>query len=217
MAILKLPFKILLFAFLLFVLVAAAQLLFYAYLQSTSSLPQRSELIIVFSGEKERIEAAMHLVDIGLGEHLAVINKTKKQLKKEIEEKNGSKKAILLTGKESRSTFEDVYWAVQLIRKHKFRSVTLVTSSYHMPRAFILFKTHLLVTGQKAELRFHSVEIVPESSRSAFAVLFYNETVKIWGSALELIGNLFTGRLMYDLPWFQNISELTHQYLLIYE
>ena len=217
MAILKLPFKILLFAFLLFVLVAAAQLLFYAYLQSTSSLPQKSELIIVFPGEKERIDDALQLVDLGLGKHLAVINKTKKQLKNEIEKKNGSKKAILLTGKESRSTFEDVYQATQLMRKHDFRTVTLVTASYHMPRALLLFKAHLLGSGLDVELFYHSVKIDRQISISIFSGLFYNEVVKMWGSMMELAGNLVTNRLMYDSPWFDTISDLAHKYLLIYE
>jgi len=217
MAILKLPFKILLFAFLLFVLVAAAQLLFYAYLQSTSSLPQKSELIIVFPGEKERIDDALQLVDLGLGKHLAVINKTKKQLKNEIEKKNGSKKAILLTGKESRSTFEDVYQATQLMRKHDFRTVTLVTASYHMPRALLLFKAHLLGSGLDVELFYHSVKIDRQISISIFSGLFYNEVVKMWGSMMELAGNLVTNRLMYDSSWFDTISDLAHKYLLIYE
>ncbi|HKJ64663.1 MAG TPA: YdcF family protein [Desulfopila sp.] len=214
MGILKLPFKIFLFVSLLFLLVATAQLLFYAYLQSTSSLPQRSELIIVFPGEKERIEAALQLVDIGLGEHLAVINKTKKQLKNEVKEKNGSKKAVLLTGKESRSTFEDVYRAVQLIRKHKLHTVTLVTASYHMPRALFLFKTHLFGSGLNVELRHLSVEIAREPSLSTLSGLFYDEAVKMWGSTVELVGNQATGRLMYDLPWFQSISKLAHRFIL---
>jgi len=214
MAIIKLPIKILLLTGLFILFIALIQLLFYIYLATNESTPQKSELIVVFPGGKERMEAALDLVETGLGEHLAVINKTKKRLKQEIERKNESEKAVLLTGEESRSTFEDVYRASQLIRVHNFRTVTLVTSSYHMPRALFLFKAHLLSSGLDVKVYYHCVTIDRQILAPIFTGHFYNEIFKMWGSMMELTGNFITGRLMYDSPWFDTISDLAHTYLL---
>ncbi len=206
--------KLLLFAAALILLVALAQFsAFYLLADNTKTLHQ-ADIIIIFPGGKEREQTAWTLAEQGLAPNLIVINSTSNRLKNKAEKYEIDEQLRLLGGGTSRSTFEDVYVAVESIRQHSFNSAILVTSSYHMPRALLLLKMHLLAQGMKVDIQHFPVIAEENKPHSAALGVYYNEMLKIWGSLVEIAGYHLTGKLMNDLPFFQKISEVAHKYLL---
>jgi len=83
--------------------------------------------IVVFTGEKGRVEKALNLYEEGWGSFLHISGKQKQ-------------KTITpyISHDDALNTQENVDLTLRWIRKHGLRSVRLVTSDYHMPRCLAL-------------------------------------------------------------------------------
>lgn len=129
----------------------------------------------------------------------------------DLAKKYGNQDGInLLSGAKSRSTFEDALVMKQLLKQHQFKSVILVTSDYHMPRAYLISRLVLLGTGVRLQYftvheknRKHSM-----STSMAQCKLLSNEIVKLWGSIVELAWYQATGILPRDIVLLNKISSL---------
>jgi uncharacterized SAM-binding protein YcdF (DUF218 family) len=206
--------KVLLIPAALILLVSIAQLCAFFFLADNNKTLRQADIIVAFPGGKEREQTAWTLAEQDLAPNLVVINSTSNRLKYKAEQYKINKQLHLLEGGTSRSTFEDVYIAVEVIREQGLKSAILITSSYHMPRSLFLFKTHLLCLGMNIDVQFFPV-IAADKKRLAVKVgIYYNELIKSWGSILELTGYHLSGRFMNDSPWFQKANMFVHKYLI---
>jgi len=158
-------------------------------------LPAKADLIAVFPGKQERIEAGVKLAAAGHGLHLAVASHvpTEKIIEPYLKKYPIPGNTIkTLTAGLSRDTFEDALVTLQLVKKHNFKSIILVTSDYHMTRAFTLLR--LMLWNSKVQITRWAV--TGNSEARYLEVL--SEMVKFWGSLCELILFKVSGRLPLD-------------------
>lgn len=116
------------------------------------SIPSKIEAIVVLTGGKGRLQFALKLFEqyqpkvlfiAGAGTGLSSI------FSKEELEKNDASKIVL--DQRSRSTYQNAEEAKAYMTEHGIRSFVLVTSNYHMKRAFFLFR----------EIFPSNIEIIP--------------------------------------------------------
>jgi uncharacterized SAM-binding protein YcdF (DUF218 family) len=195
-------------------IVAILQFGTFVYFEKKHINLEKSDLILVFPGDKDRTVAAYTLAEKGHGSNVSIISKNSEQLKKIAVKYHLPPDVRMIAVGESRSTFEDAYRAREVIGRNNYTSVILVTSSYHMPRALFLLKTHLLSSGLKVDIQYYPVGIQGNTSLPEQLRLNYNEFVKIWGSTIEMVGNLLTGSLLYDYSRFKKVSDFIHKYLI---
>jgi uncharacterized SAM-binding protein YcdF (DUF218 family) len=129
----------------------AAELLYF-HMVLTSPAPEgKAEAVIVFNGSVERIEpghraAATHEAKFLVFSPVQAL--TLKTYEK-LYPKTGSE---YITEDKARTTFENAYYANEIIADYHMGSVLLLTSAYHMPRSFLLLKLFLLGEGVKLDL-----------------------------------------------------------------
>jgi len=167
--------------------------------------PQKVDLIVVYPGTSSRLAAGCKLAREGCSANLAVSGYTSEQLAAAAKVYDLPPNLGLLAYNQSRSTFEDAYNTRQLVQKHQLSSVLLVTSDYHLPRAYLLTRLMLLGTGTA----LHPYAIIDKSflhgengAAGLRTKMLLAEMVKFWGSLTEMTGALATQQLMLDLPWY---------------
>jgi uncharacterized SAM-binding protein YcdF (DUF218 family) len=157
-------------------------------------------LIVIFPGDKKRISAGYALAKEGYATNLTVINHTSEQLQKMTVNHKDLQKVKMVTSGKGRSTFEDVYNTQQIINRHQYQSIILVTSSYHMPRSLFLLKASLLSSAPKVKVQYYPVKMATDLSTSMVMRLCYNEIAKLWGSTIEMVGYQLTHTLLMKNP-----------------
>jgi len=158
---------------------------FYWILQKQET-PNKADAIVVFAGSDDRVEAEYKLAGSGLGDFLVISPASEKQLKKyEHINGNGFGTRYIIENK-ARTTFENAVYTRKIVEKHNLQSIILLTSSYHLPRSFLLLKT--ILTGTNTEIHLHGVGI-PRFKE------IYNEMVKLWASLGEFAYYRLTGHL----------------------
>ncbi len=129
----------------LFVLWSAGFVLFS---RTINAYPQdnktKTDAIIALTGGRNRISAAVKLLNQGLAPRLLISGVQKDIPRKDIEKIN----AIKLTGKpeieiedKSQNTVENAIEATDWIKKNNICSIRLVTSNYHLPRSIQEFRS----------------------------------------------------------------------------
>jgi hypothetical protein len=154
------------------------------------------DLFVVFKGDDDRIANAYR--EIGAQKTvLSIPGATEKTTHNWQEKYAPETRAVLAPFTEStHSTFEDALQAKQLIHEKGYKRVVLITSDYHLPRSWLLLR--LLTFGDEIDLKLSSATTpVATLQKSKY---YYNETVKFWGSLLELGYYLVTGRRLASTP-----------------
>lgn len=116
---------------------------FLAFVNQLDQAPERpqrtSDGIVVLTGGADRIIDAMELLAEGYGKRLLItgVHKetTRRQLRHRVRKFAKSFDCCVDLGHEARDTAGNAQEAADWARQHQMRSVILVTSSYHMPRA----------------------------------------------------------------------------------
>lgn len=191
------------------------QMAFFAWIWNSSGPihMHKADLIVVFPGEQDRIVEGHGLARAGNSDNLLIIGQTKNSITKQVKQFGDDSPSVkLVTSKQSRSTFEDVIVARQIILENHFKSVVLVTSSYHMPRVLFLFKTILMASGIKVELQYYPVELRDNSNTKRFC---FNEIIKFWGSLVEMLGYQLTGDLLRDIPLWGKVGHFVKYRFLL--
>ena len=105
----------------------------------------QTEAIVVLTGGRYRIGEGMKLLNSGLARELFISGVEKNTSLEEI----GKKQAIdfntereISIGKKSTNTVENAEETREWLKKHKIKSIRLVTSNYHMPRSLAEFRYH---------------------------------------------------------------------------
>ncbi|BDD87673.1 YdcF family protein [Desulfofustis limnaeus] len=184
------------FALGVFLLVSLVQLSSAWYLQRPPQAPGQTDLVVVFPGDDNRFAAGCQLVKNGHSSRLMIINQSASSMKAIAKKHHVPAGIILLPGGTSRSSFEDAFRTSEAITDLGVRSVTLVTSAYHLPRALFLLKSVLALNGK--EIAVHHYPVQDEHPTKRKLQLYYNELLKLWGSSSEMAGYFVSGHLVLD-------------------
>lgn len=194
-------------------LVAVIQASTAIYFAKNTATLKPADLVVVFPGGSRRIITGIDLIKDGLAPRFMVISTTAPHLQ-ELLKKNGAPETIgTLPGGESRSTFEDVYQTIRTIQDNQLRSVIVVTSSYHLPRAMFLLRVSLGLAGQ--DVRIHGFAVKEEQGLSKNLVQYPNEAIKLWGSIIEMTGQYVTGQLLLDAPILKKVQRAFKEAFLL--
>jgi len=99
--------------------------------------------------------------------------------------------AQLLIEPEARSTTQNAQFIARLIAQHGYKSVTVETSWYHVPRSWVLMQ--LAVLGQG--ITVHMAAADPAPSNYWIEPVFWQEQIKLWAS------------LASEVPWVVDASQ----------
>jgi len=139
------------FRTILFVFLAWLSGFFWFYLQVTKETPQtiaKADAIIVFTGEKGRIDEGLFLLNNKNADKLFIsgvgkrtqLNELSKYLTSFDPSKARALKDSITLGRLANSTKENVAESAEWIKKNNAHKIILVTSNYHMQRSLMLFK-----------------------------------------------------------------------------
>ena len=154
---------------------------------------------MVFPGAPERIAAGYRLAKEGYAPHLAIAGKSVKSFKY-YAGKYGLPSTVQPIGNcTTRTTFEDALCTRNVVKQHGFGSIILVTSSYHVPRAYFLLR--VLIIGLDAKIQIYRVTGDDAGAGNSLQSgagrkMVYNEMVKFWVSIFEMLGYKVTGNLL---------------------
>ncbi len=115
--------KSVLILFCLLCLVATIQTGAGIYFSKSEVKLEPADLVVVFPGEKYRIESGLEVVKNGAATHFMVISTTQEKLQKLLRKNEVPKTVTALAGGKSRSIFEDVYQTAKTIKENHFSSV----------------------------------------------------------------------------------------------
>lgn len=167
---------------------------------------QKADLVMVFPGDTNRIETALRLAAEGRGTMLAVSGLTVNTLENRTASQTNLQHLMLIGTDKSRSTFEDVLNVSRVVRQYKIHSLLLVTSDYHIPRSYFLLRCYLAGSG----IAIYTVPVPDWPLGNATtvriwqerAMSFVNESLKFWGSSVEMGWMMLTGKPLLDEPFF---------------
>jgi len=120
----------------------AGFLLFVATLPSRPSQPLKADAIVALTGGEARVDAAVALFEGGTGKRLLISGVNKESSKDEIKHlSDGGRRFDCCAdiGYAAEDTYGNAEEAAAWAKKHRFKSLILVTASYHMPRSLRLF------------------------------------------------------------------------------
>jgi len=195
------------------ILIGAECFYFYEILSQKIS-PEKADVIVVFDGDSDRIKAGCELADSGYAPYLIISPASEKKLNNYRKKYNQSSVVKYIIEDKARTTAENAVYSGKIIAKHQFKSVILVTSFYHLPRSCFLLKT--VLAGSKVKVGTVGVAEKPMNPLDLQSwrgiKIMYNEIVKLWGSAGELLLYKIRGCLPEknpkELPMIKYIKSL---------
>lgn len=155
-----------------------------------------ADLIVILSGSKERITYGCMVAAEQKTGNLMLINNSSEVLGKYAKRFDVPDSVAILDGAESRSSFEDIFHTVQTLKDGNFDSVILVSSDYHLPRTLFLLYAFNRAVGNELSIQYLATK--KKADLVTRLQLLYNETVKLWGSTIEMGGCLITRQLPLD-------------------
>ena len=110
-------------------------------LARTSSDPGRADAIVALTGGEGRLQAALELLDQGKGARLLISGVHTGTTRAELFDAVGglSRRALCCVdlGRSAENTIGNAGETSAWVSKHKYRTVIIVTASYHMPRSLL--------------------------------------------------------------------------------
>ncbi len=134
----------------LIVLYVAGFLLFVGMLPTRPTQPLKADGIVALTGGDARLDAAVALLEGGAGKRLLISGVNKASTKDELKTlSNGRRRFDCCAdiGYAAEDTYGNAEEAASWMAEHHFRSLIVVTASYHMPRSLRLF--HALMPDVK--------------------------------------------------------------------
>ncbi|MDM8549935.1 YdcF family protein [Desulfobacterales bacterium HSG2] len=197
----KIVFKIVIFLVLLIGLIIVGEIIYFHQILSNNVSSETSELIVVFAGGAKRTETGYALANSGYAPCLVISPADQEALKVYDRKHRRPSTVRCIVEDKARTTFENAVYTRKIIAEHGFKSVLLVTSSYHLPRSYFLLKVLLL--GNNVKIRAFGVTggTGKNDLRSwRGKKIIYNEMVKLWGSTGELLIYKIRGCLPEENP-----------------
>ncbi|MCJ7615942.1 MAG: YdcF family protein [Desulfobacterales bacterium] len=205
----------------LFAVTVLCQAIYFRHTMSGNGVLEKADLIVVFSGaylgSQGRIKTGYQLARKGYASNVAISGASKNCLEKYEKRYKIPSHVYRIINGPSITTFQDALCTKEIVEKYGFRSVILVTSSYHMPRSYLLLYTLLAGSGVKIQTYLVSIEddqslrIEGLSNKGKF---IYNEMVKCWTSAGEMIFYKITGGLFRAKSGIQSTIKTVKSWIL---
>ena len=129
-------------------LYAAGFLLFVGTLPAKPSKTPRADAIVELTGGDARLDAAVALFENGTGKRLLITGVNKASTKQELKRiSSGGRRFDCCAdlGYDAEDTYGNAEEAAGWTARHHYKSLIVVTASYHMPRSLRLF--HSLMPG----------------------------------------------------------------------
>jgi uncharacterized SAM-binding protein YcdF (DUF218 family) len=117
--------------------------LFVATLPSKPSAPLKADGIVALTGGDARLDAAVALLEGGTGKRLLISGVNKISSKDELKHlSNGGRRFACCAdiGYAAEDTYGNAEETAAWVNKHHYKSLIVVTASYHMPRSLRLFR-----------------------------------------------------------------------------
>src|ERR1700761_4282981 len=127
----------------LFAIYVAGFLLFVATLPTQPSQKLKADGIVALTGGDARLDAAVALFESGAGKRLLISGVNKASSKEEIKRLSDGRKRFDCCadiGYAAEDTYGNAEEAAAWTAQHRYRSLIVVTASYHMPRSLRLFR-----------------------------------------------------------------------------
>jgi uncharacterized SAM-binding protein YcdF (DUF218 family) len=156
--------------------------LFFSRHFSESSLYRQSaelyDLVIVFSGDEERIRPAFELIQNNKAKKIIVSRASESNMITWVSKYAKGISVEYLLETKSTSTHENAYFCAEIVKREKARKVILITSYYHMNRSYRLLSL---------ALRNYPVEI------SCLPIYTFG---------------ISDDRILKKIPWFRTINQI---------
>ncbi len=141
---------------------------------SQNNFNTENTALIVLTGGKGRIEKGIELFDNNFAKFLfisGVFEESELEIKDEIYEQIENRNCCIIFDKNSKNTIENAYEVKEwLIGKSEISNLILVSSYYHLPRSFLIFKN---VIPDKR------IELVPVNSKIRFKNFLFHMRVLV--------------------------------------
>jgi uncharacterized SAM-binding protein YcdF (DUF218 family) len=155
----------------------AGFLLFVATLPSAPSARLKADGIVALTGGDARLDAAVALLEGGIGKRLLITGANKALTKDHLKEMaNGGARFDCCAdmGYAAEDTYGNAEEAASWAAQHKFKSLIVVTANYHMPRSLRFF--HAVMP----KMRLIAYPVEPQSAwwHPGMLHLLHNEYMK---------------------------------------
>lgn len=177
-----------------------------------------ADLVIVFEGRSNRASTAYALIDSGYARGLIISPASKAKLDKYAQTFHPSRKFETFIENQARTTFENALYTAAIIKRKEPKSVILVTSWDHMPRALLLLNTMLL--GSDTRVIAHSIATGKLDRKNWFRSdrgwkMIYNEMLETIGSGIEGARYLISGTRTTETSPMRRLINLLKRHLLL--
>ena len=171
--------------------ILAAQAVYFYHIQSANPALEKSDIIAILPAAEDRIKAGYELGKLEYAPTLTIVGVSKAGQMADSRYRGFPSNVRRVFTDKSRSTFEDALNIKNLVNEHDFKSVTLVTSSYHMPRAYLLLKILLSGSGVRVERFGTTKDSAKGGSKGTHLFgggrIVLVEMMKFWGSCFEML------------------------------
>ncbi|MEI9996261.1 MAG: YdcF family protein [Rhizomicrobium sp.] len=136
--------KVLLIVVALVVLYVAGFALFVGTLPTRPTQALKADAIVALTGGDARLDAAVALLEGGTGKRLLISGVNKASTKDELKRRSDGGRRFACCadiGYAAEDTYGNAEEAAAWIAAHHYKSLILVTASYHMPRSLRLFRS----------------------------------------------------------------------------
>ena len=134
-----------------------------------------------------QIESGYELANQGLAPDI-VLSPATETVRRQLDSKYTLKDTVAHIPEErATTTFENALYTFRIIEAHRYKSVILVTSDYHMPRNLALLQ--LFLAGKDIRVHIHRVCAAANAvaAKTTLLKLVYNEMVEFWGSLFQYV------------------------------
>lgn len=118
--------------------------LFVATLPSRPDVVPKADAIVALTGGDARLKAAAKLLERGAGKRLLITGVNKTSTKDDLQQRsNGGRRFSCCAdlGYAAEDTYGNALEAADWTAQHHYKSLIVVTASYHMPRSLRLFRS----------------------------------------------------------------------------
>ena len=180
------------------IILQTTQAIFFLRVFSQPRHLEPADLIVSFEGTEERAHTAYQLADLNYAPAVAIspANKNKLALYDRRFQPKRHFQKIMET--QARTTFENALYTSRIIRKHKFKSVILVTSWNHIPRSKFLLRLMLIGAGTRILTDPVRTGMLDNENWYRHTIgwkMVYNEMVESWGSLIEYAQYILSGKM----------------------
>ena len=168
--------------------VLLVQLIYYAWvIEGSSSIPKNPDMVLVYGGDNNRASVGLNVARKYRVPFFLFSGFTKAVAEEMMGKYGKPGSAKIISEDKAQTTDQNARFSTPIIRRLPVRTVVLVTSRYHMPRALFLARLYLLGT---------SVKVYPHPSDSPDTNIWksrdlWRDYISFWGSIYRVFLSCF--------------------------